>query len=100
MTIKDNYYYAFMEEDENRKITLKKEINAYVVDDNHKASESPTKLSKGMVFVVYGTDTETFTDIKAEDGTIYRVYIKADDWPHLIDGEDIEELFENILFAG
>jgi hypothetical protein len=39
-------------------------------------------------------------DLKLDDGSIVRIEIDDSDYPHTVNGIDIEEAFEGIMFAG
>lgn len=95
----EDYYYAMKSDDYN--MTSKKDLTADMVDKEslEVASEKVTVPAKTK-FSVYGTKGEDIVDLIDEKGNIYRFSIKTDDWPQTIDGTDIEELFDGIMFAG
>ncbi len=57
-------------------------------------------IPAGTVLYFYRTDGETKTDMKAEDGTIYRITVDAKEWPRTIGGTNIEDVFDEPMFAG
>ena len=46
------------------------------------------------------TDNESLFDLSLQDGRIARVEVSGESFPHTIGGEDIEEIFDGIQFAG
>lgn len=47
-----------------------------------------------------GTDEESRVTVEDEKGTVYQLQVDGQDWPHTIEGRNIEELFEGLVFAG
>ena len=84
----------------SEKLTLKKDIEADVFADENASESEKVKLTKGTVLYYFRTDDETFMDMKMEDGRIVRFFPKTGDWPQTIDGTDIEEIFDGVMFAG
>ena len=39
-------------------------------------------------------------DLITDDGQIVRFELEADDWPHLVNGMDVDDVFEGLLYAG
>ncbi|MBQ9642961.1 MAG: hypothetical protein IJV26_02860 [Lachnospiraceae bacterium] len=69
------------------------------VDEDGKVTES-VRLSRGAILTPYRTDGETYVDMITDDGMIVRFDLEANDWPHLVNGMDAEEVFEGMLYAG
>jgi hypothetical protein len=47
------------------------------------------------------TDAESIVDLELVDnGRIARVEVNKESWPQTIDGIDIEEIFDGIMFVG
>ena len=87
----------------DNELTLKKDLTLSVMDeltsdgiDNGKDE----KLSKGTVLKPKRTNGSAWVDAETEDGRYARIYIDNSDWPQTVDGTDIEELFDGIIFAG
>lgn len=100
LVITDDYYYAYQYGGSNT-ITCKKSVKADVIDkDTFETITEGVTVSSGDKFSVYGTKGEDTVDLMGADGKLYRFNIKSDDWPQTIDGVDIEELFDGIMFAG
>lgn len=84
----------------SEKLTLKVDLEAEVFADEEAAESTKETLPKGTVLYYLRTDDETFMDMKTEDGRVVRLYPKTGDWPQTIDGTDIEEIFDGVMFAG
>ena len=84
----------------SEKLTLKVDLEAEVFADEEATESSKETLPKGTVLYYLRTDDETFMDMKTEDGRVVRLYPKTGDWPQTIDGTDIEEIFDGVMFAG
>ena len=69
------------------------------VDEDGEFLES-VRLTKGTILTPYRTDGETYVDLITDDGQIVRFELEADDWPHLVNGMDVDEVFEGLLYAG
>lgn len=54
----------------------------------------------GTQLYVISTDEESKVTAETADGTRYQFYIDGSQWPHTINGTDIEELFDGLIFAG
>ena len=60
----------------------------------------PAEIPAGTKLFVTGTDEESRVTVEDEEGTVYQLQVDGQDWPHTIEGRDIEELFEGLVFAG
>ena len=92
----ENEWYGFSWP---RELTAKAEFTAVTVDENGEEGE-PVTVPEGTVLSFYRTDDEDYVDMKLTDGSLARLYVVTESWPHTVDGKDIEELFEGVLFAG
>ncbi len=82
-------------------LTLKQNTAFDRINESGRILEEGESLRKGMRCRPYRTDAESFVDVITDDGSIYRVYIDSDDgWPQLINGIELDDLFEGIMFAG
>ena len=81
-------------------LTALRDINGYAVDSVGAPYGESKVIPKGSTVLIAGTDDDTYVDLRLEDGSYVRVYVDNDDWPQNIDGVDIQELFDGILFAG
>ncbi len=57
-------------------------------------------LTEGETVKIYAWDEEGYSYLGTEDGTVLRVFVDDSSWPRTIDGIDIEELFEGLMYAG
>ncbi|MCR5701479.1 MAG: DUF3298 and DUF4163 domain-containing protein [Lachnospiraceae bacterium] len=100
LTKVDDYYYA-MQYSNDYNITANKDIKADIVDkDSLEVLSENDVLPSGTKIAVYGTLGDDTVDVIDSNGKVYRLAIKSDDWPQTIEGVDIEELFDGIMFAG
>lgn len=96
----EDYDYA-IQYDDNQRYTTRKELTADVIDkDSFEVVSEGVTIPVGTKFSMYGTKGESIIDLMDSEGKLYRFNIKSDDWPQTIDGTDIEELFDGIMFAG
>lgn len=80
-------------------ITTKAEVGAVVVLEDGTTQEEIT-IPVGTIVVPVRTDGETFTDCRLEDGSMARFYYTSTTYPATIDGEAMEDLFDNLCYAG
>ncbi len=59
-----------------------------------------TVIPAGTKVEYIRTDGMSRADLRLPDGTAVRVTVDTSDWPRTVNGVDIEELFDGILFAG
>ena len=58
-------------------------------------------IPAGTKMTMLRTDNDTIVDLSLEDGRIARVVLeKTDGFPHMVNGKDIEEIWDGIMFAG
>ncbi len=88
--------YEFYDETE---LELLLSMRADRVDEDGEFLES-VRLTKGTILTPYRTDAETYVDLITDDGQIVRFELEADDWPHLVNGMDVDDVFEGLLYAG
>lgn len=93
--------YWWIESD--AKLTLKAPASFSVMDEltvNGSDNGTKTEFPAGTVFTPVRTDDVDWVDVATPDGKYARIYVDDSDWPHTVDGTDIEELFDGIVFAG
>ena len=97
-----NDYYLIKTWEEPWTITLKQDMEAEARDEFIESDEYiyPMQLNAGDKLSFYATDGETWVDFKTEGGSFVRVYVDTDDYPQSVNGVDIDELFDGIMFAG
>ena len=54
----------------------------------------------GTKLYVISTDETSCVTAETEEGVKYRFEVNGEQWPHTIDGTDITELFDGLIFAG
>ena len=59
-----------------------------------------TTIPKGTIYYMYRSDGETYVDCKTEDGTYVRIVVDHSDYPYLVNGINLEDAFDGIMFAG
>ena len=90
----DFYTFSFP-----RVLTAKQDFTAERVDEDGNP-EGDCAVSAGSELTLLRTDDESWTDAVLEDGRIVRLYVTAGVWPRTVDGIDIQELFDGVMFAG
>ena len=84
-------------------ITLNQSLKLSVMDElteDLRDKGTETELPKGTKLKLVRTDDRSFVDALTPDGKYARIYVDNSDWPHTVDGIDIEEAFSGIVFAG
>lgn len=80
-------------------LTLRKDLTVSVVSEDGKTTGT-TKLKTGDKALYYRTDGENWADLKLSDGRIVRVNPKHGGGEWTLDGINLEEAFEGIVFGG
>ncbi len=62
--------------------------------------EKGVTVRKGEVLTLVRSDNGSWVELEGKDGTLYRVEIDSSDWPRTIDGKDISDIFDGLIFAG
>ena len=58
-------------------------------------------IPTGTLLVPIGTDTETFTDYTTSAGVIVRIPMQgAEEYGFMIEGRNVEDVFDGTIFAG
>ncbi len=79
----------------------KTELTLDVVDEDGNIVEEDVLIPAGEKFEPYASDLETYMDLKLSDGRIVRlIYTDMKSYPVTIDGKNIEEFFDNLMYAG
>ncbi len=99
----DEYFLADVDP-ENLYLTAKEDISVDIREKQDNTAweyiEYHDTVKKGQKLYFYATDNEQWADFILEDGRIARITLDKPGWPMTINGVDIEELFDGILFAG
>ncbi|MBQ1922518.1 MAG: DUF3298 domain-containing protein [Lachnospiraceae bacterium] len=76
-------------------------FRASTVDpETEKILEKGVTVKKGEVLTLVRSNNGSWVELTAKDGTLYRVEIDSSDWPRTIDGKDISDIFDGLIFAG
>ena len=78
---------------------LLKPIRVTMLDDDYN-EQGMTSLGEGEHLLPIQTDNSTFVDCRLDDGRLIRLKFSKTDYPVQIDGENIEDLFEGLVYAG
>ena len=62
--------------------------------------EKGVTVPEGEVLNLLHSNNGSWVELTGRDGTLYRVEIDSSDWPRTIDGKDISEIFDGLIFAG
>ncbi|MGN1139629.1 MAG: DUF3298 domain-containing protein [Oliverpabstia sp.] len=84
---------------EEREFTMLKNLTVSTVDEEGNITGN-TELKKGDKVVYYRTDGENWADLILADGSIARVNLEHSDWFWTINGSNLEDVFDGIMFAG
>jgi hypothetical protein len=97
----DSYYIAQIYGDYG-KLTLKDDLNdcSIIDEQTQEVTKENASIAKGTVLSIYGSNGKDFVDLKDEGGTIYRIKVDNGEWPQTVNGKDIEQLFDGMMFAG
>ena len=86
---------------DDRQLTSKADVVCDILNDQYQVSEKDVRLPSGTVFTISRTDGKTIADAVLSDGRICRIYVeKGDGWAQTVNGQDIKELFDGLIFAG
>jgi hypothetical protein len=98
----DDLYYS-KDPEYTFEIEALQEIPATILANEEDEVGTPGVIPAGEKLRIYRTDDDTIVDLLGEDDTIYRVEVlidyEGDAWM-TIDGVDIFELFDGLVFAG
>ncbi len=92
----DTYYYATGE----LVLTNSKAIKVNIVNERGRVTKKNQTIKAGTKWTLLRTDGVSTVDLVLADKRIARVVLDSVKWPQTIDGEDITELFEGVMFAG
>jgi|GEM_PF-5048458 len=85
-----------------RELTVLQRIEFPLVDEAGEPTGGTVQLSPGDVVVPARTDGRYLVDLRLADGRLCRLEITPSDyaWPGLIQGYELEELFDGVFFVG
>ena len=84
-------------------ITAKRELTGEAVTASGEPKGEEVTIPAGTVLNAVSTDEKEYVILQSADtGELVRLKVSGDwgNWPHTIDGTDIEELFDGLIFAG
>ncbi len=82
-------------------LTTKTELHLDQVDEERdEVFGAGVDVPAGTKLYFFRTDNESYTDMKDEEGNVYRVTLDSVEWPRTINGIELEECFDGMLFAG
>ncbi len=76
-----------------------KPVRVTMLDDELN-EQGKVSVDAGEHFLPVQTDNSTYVDCRLDDGRMVRLKFSQTDYPVQIDGEDIEDLFEGLVYAG
>lgn len=82
-----------------RELTLLKDLTVPVVGEDGKTIGTK-ELKPGDKALYYRTDGKTWADLKLPDGRIVRVNPRHEDGEWTVDGINVEEVFDGVIFGG
>ena len=97
----DPYYIIDMGGISGFGLTAKKDMAVMARDSEDSNDYTEVKIKAKDKLYFYATDNQSWVDFKLQDGSIVRFELDQPlSYPQSIDGVDIADLFDNILFAG
>ena len=99
MPVPETEYYTVVSG--GYQFTVLTPFKAATVDpETEKIMEKGVTVKKGEVLTLVHSDNGSWVELTGKDGTLYRVEIDSSDWPRTIDGKDISDIFDGLIFAG
>ena len=83
--------------DDSSEWSLAQELTGTLIDGESGEEAGPVTLRRGDVLRIYRTDGESWMDFITGDGRIVRTDIDVSDYPQLVNGIEVMELFEDIF---
>ena len=81
-------------------LTSLRALDCWAVDPASGALTEPAALPAGCAVRLYRTDGSNAVDLLLENGEVRRLWLDADSWPQTVGGQDIEDCFSGLRFAG
>ncbi len=83
----------------SQEITLAKELSVSIIDNDGNELSKETLPVKTRITPVK-TDNESYVDCSLDDGRMIRLNYSSSKYPAQIDGQDVDDLFEGLMYAG
>lgn len=80
--------------------TLLTDLEVEIIEPETGAPSGKSTVKSGAKVKYYRTDNDDEADLILADGRIGRVTVQSENWIRMIDGVDVEEIFDGLLFAG
>ncbi len=86
----------------NHTLTMLQDLTVDTLDQETSEKTGEMTLHQGDKIILYRSDGKARVQAFAEDGTVVLLEVERDEknWKTLINGIDIEELFDGMMFAG
>ena len=81
-------------------LTVKRVIYLPEVDESTLQKKDEIMVPAGAKLSFVRTDSVNTVDMRMEDGTVVRITQEGDGWPHSVNGIELEDLFDGMMFAG
>lgn len=81
-------------------VTAKRPVSVRMVSADGSVAAKTEEMPAGTVFYFQRTDNQTFVEMELEDGRSCRIDVDKSGWAQTVNGIDIYECFEGIVFAG
>ena len=79
--------------------TSLKSVKVTMLDDEYNEQGEET-IDAGEHFLPIRTDNSSFVDCRLDDGRLVRLKFTKTDYPSQIDGVNVDDLFEGLVYAG
>ena len=82
-------------------LTSKMELELDVVDgQTGEVLEAGVHIPAGTEFTICRTDNESYVDCRLSDDRLVRVPVESVEWPQTVNGTEIDDVFDGVIFAG
>lgn len=98
MPVTDDEAYA-IDDVVSDEITVTMAVPANIVENGEDTGKETT-IPVGTVVVPIRCDDNSYIDVEADDGTIYRIYFSSLEYPGYINNKEVTEYFSGIVYVG
>ena len=71
-----------------------------LIDEDGNVLEEGVTIAPGEKVTTFRTDDQEKIDVRTSDGRIARIKIDLTSWPMKIEGTDVNEIFDGMMYAG